>query len=126
MRNLVDSSRVEAELSHHFLAFESRDGKDGILILLPPRTIVVEVPNGRVDILGFVGGVVWLVKDESTNRIGAGGGEIGYSAVYAEPGSKSNEIVVGRGEVGAASNISRDEVVLLGVTGWIPADIRNV
>lgn len=54
MGYLVNGPRVVAELSHHFLTLETRDGKDGILVLLPPRAIIVEIPDGGVDVLGLV------------------------------------------------------------------------
>lgn len=126
MRNLLDGSRIQAELGHHLLALESRDGEDGILVLVFPSAIVVEVPDGGVDILGFVGGVVRLVKDESADGIGAGGSEIGLSAVDAEPRGKGDEIIVGRREVGAAGDVSGNEVVLLGITRRHSADVGNV
>lgn len=79
-----------------------------------------------MDILGLVGGVVWLVEDEGANRVGAGGGEVGLGAVYAKPRSKGDEVVVGRGEVGAAGDISGNEVVLLGIARRHSSNVGNV
>lgn len=123
--NLVDIARVLAELGHHALAFKSGDGKDGKVGVFP-SPVIIEVPHGSVAILGLIGRVVWLVKDEGANGIESRRGKICQGAVYAEPRGESNEVVVGRGEFVSVGDILRDEVVLLRITRRDSADVGHV
>lgn len=74
----------------------------------------------------FIGGVIGFVKDESANGVGTCRSEVGESTVYAEPGSESNEVVGGGGEVLSSGHILRNEVILLVVAGGIAIDVGNI
>lgn len=126
MGNFGHVARIVTKFRHNLLAFQARDCEDGERIPPLPDAIVVEVPDGRVDVLWFVGGVVRLVEDECANGVATRRGEEGLGTFYAEPRSEGDEVVVGRGEIGSAGNISREEVVLLVVAGWVAADFGYV
>lgn len=76
--------------------------------------------------MGFVGRVVWFIKDEGANGIETRRVEIRYCAVYAEPGGDGDEVVVGRREFVSMGDISRYEVVLLRIAGGYGANIGDI
>ena len=63
--------------------------------------------------MGFVGGVIWFIKDEGANGIETRRVEVRYCAVYAEPGGDGDEVVVGRGEF-----VSMGDMVSVVVAGF--------
>lgn len=76
--------------------------------------------------MGFVGGVIWFIKDEGANGIETRRVEVRYCAVYAEPGGDGDEVVVGGGEFISMGDISGYEVILLRIAGGYGAYIGDV
>ena len=76
--------------------------------------------------MGFVGGVIWFIKDEGANGVETRRVEVRYCAVYAEPGGDGDEVVVGGGEFISMGAISGYKVVLLRIAGGYGANIGDV
>lgn len=95
------------------MAFLARDSEDRERVHPLPQAIVVEVPDGGVDILRLIGRIVWFVEYEGANRVATRGGKVSLGTFNAEPRGEGNEGIVDWREVASASDVSRDEVVLL-------------
>lgn len=126
MGGFADVSRIEAELMHHVLTLEAGYGKHRKPVVFLPSPVIVEVPYWGVDLLRFVRRVVRLVENECTNGVETCGGEIGLSAIHAEPWCKGDEVVVRWGEIIFPCDIGGDEVVLQGLASGVAFDVGNV
>lgn len=126
VRYLSEIAGVVAKFRGNFLTFLTRNSEYGEWVHAFPQAIIVEVPDRRVSILWLVGGVVGFVEYECADWVAARRGKISLGAFDTEPGRKSDEVVIGRGEVGSTGDVLRNEVVLLRVAGRVTANLWNV